>query len=413
MTDENNRHKFTPTLEKAKEIAEHNARRELRDWDLPTGTAKYGPSGDPKLTMPGGENYREVLLKLPYEKKQTPEIIAAQREYDDATQLFKTNNNVTNFNTLNEASRRLERLQKKADTNYYGSHWEEPNVLAHLRLQDFKDAEGKKTLLVDELQSDWHQAGRDKGYANPEERQKIVDKISKGEPLTADEEAARLRHLKGDAVPDAPFKDTWYQLGLKRAIKEAIDNGYDRIAITPGQKHIERYNLSNHIDRIDYNKNPDGTYNMSAINNGQEVFSKEAIDDKELSNIIGKDVAKKIVGDEGTSPVSKADRWEAEDGDVPEFKSLSGLDLQVGGKGMKKYYDEIYPNYLKKFGKKHDANVGTTHIKTDNGLEPVHYMDITPQMREAYKTGMPMKKGGKVSFANSLDAMRHELTRNK
>lgn len=431
MTDENNRHKFTPTLEKAKEIAEHNARRELRDWDLPTGTAKYGPSGDPELTMPGGENYREVLLKLPYEKKQTPEIIAAQREYDDATQLFKTNNNVTNFNTLNEASRRLERLQQKADTNYYGSHWEEPNVLAHLRLQDFKDAEGKKTLLVDELQSDWHQAGRDQGYKLPPEStapmdseyraliHKNADALAQG--LTPNpNDVARAKMLEeqlirsdSSKIPDAPFKDTWYQLGLKRAIKEAIDNGYDRIAITPGQKHIERYNLSNHIDRIDYNKNPDGTYNMSAIKNGQEVFSKEAIDDKELSNIIGKDVAKKIVGDEGTSPVSKADRWEAEDGDVPEFKSLSGLDLQVGGKGMKKYYDEIYPNYLKKFGKKHDANVGTTHIKTDNGLEPVHYMDITPQMREAYKTGMPMKKGGKVSFANSLDAMRHELTRNK
>jgi hypothetical protein len=152
---------------------------------------------------------------------------------------------------------------------------------------------------------------------------------------------------------------------------------------------------------------------MSAIKNGQEVFSKEALDDKELSDLIGKDIAKKIVGDEGTPPVSKADRWEPEDGDAPEFKSLSGLDLQVGGKGMKKYYDEIYPNYLKKFGKKYGASVGVTHIKTDDGLEPVHYMDITPQMREAYKTGMPMKKGGKVSFANNIDAMRQELAKAK
>jgi hypothetical protein len=51
------------------------------------------------------------------------------------------------------------------------------------------------------------------------------------------------------------------------------------------------------------------------------------------------------------------------------------------------------------------------HLGT--GVEPLHYMEITPAMREAFKTGIHMKKGGKVSFADSLDAMRHELTKAK
>jgi hypothetical protein len=104
---------------------------------------------------------------------------------------------------------------------------------------------------------------------------------------------------------------------------------------------------------------------------------------------------------------------------------------------MKKYYDEIYPNYLKKFGKKYGATVGKTdvvindkvnEIFTDNGkfyvdagdginfiefntraeaakhlgtgVEPLHYMDITPAMREAFKTGIHMKDGGSVNLAD-------------
>jgi hypothetical protein len=44
---------------------------------------------------------------------------------------------------------------------YRSSHWNEPNVLAHLRISD-QITDGKKTLLVDEAQSDLHQAARDK-----------------------------------------------------------------------------------------------------------------------------------------------------------------------------------------------------------------------------------------------------------
>jgi hypothetical protein len=32
-------------------------------------------------------------------------------------------------------------------------------------------------------------------------------------------------------------------------------------------------------------------------------------------------------------------------------------------------------------------------------------------MREAFKTGIHMKRGGKVSFANDIDAMRLELSK--
>ena len=76
-----------------------------------------------KWRTPGGENYREILLKLP-------------EDY----------------------------LLEPYTSQHFGDN---PNILAHIRVQDFKSPEGKKVLLVDEVQSDWHQTGRKEGYISP------------------------------------------------------------------------------------------------------------------------------------------------------------------------------------------------------------------------------------------------------
>lgn len=395
--------------------------------------------------LPGGENYREIVLTMPVKPLEGATVSKTDSGYWRVT--YKDGDTAM-FRTEKEA-----RDGMGGYDNYQSSHWDEANPLAHLRVSD-RVTDGKKTLLVDEVQSDWHQAGREKGYnikPTPEELNRIseLEKKSASNNITMSERAewAGLINKREGTIPDAPYKDDWYQLTLRRAIKEAIDGGYDRVALPTGDRVNERFDISKQIDRIDYNKNDDGTYSMSAIKDGREVFAKEGLDEKELSGIVGKDVAKKIVGDEGSS-APKADRWEPEDGDVPEFKSLSGLDLKVGGAGNKKYYDEIYPGYLKKFGKKYGSNVGTTYVQTEPptdkifrdlgkfhaytgqgretkefntyaealeflgmGKEPLHYMDITPAMRKEFSTGIPMKRGGKVSFANDIDAMRLELSK--
>jgi hypothetical protein len=237
-------------------------------------------------------------------------------------------------------------------------------------------------------------------------------------------------------VPDAPYKDDYYQLALRRAIKEAIDGGYDRVALPTGARVNERFSLSKQVDSMIYAKEADGTYSLSASKDGRELAKKDNLSESELSAFVGKDMAKKMIEGEGKS-IGMNER---------EF---TGLDLDVGGGGNKKYYDEIYPNYLKKFGKKYGASVGTTGVEVPpdskaayqrlrqyegsteyiNGrttwseflaqhpeaakdfIEPLHYMDITPAMRKEFSTGIHMKKGGKVSFASNVDAMRHELNK--
>ena len=44
------------------------------------------------------------------------------------------------------------------------THWEQDNVVAHARTTIRQDADGNRVLFVEEVQSDWHQKGRDQGY---------------------------------------------------------------------------------------------------------------------------------------------------------------------------------------------------------------------------------------------------------
>ena len=75
---------------------------------------------------------------------------------------------------------------------------------------------------------------------------------------------------------------------------------------------------------------------------------------------------------------------------------MSGIDLQVGGEGMRKYYDEVYPQFLAKYGKKWGAKVGETYLpiydgKTQkSGAEPIRFVDITPEMRQGVGKGQPL-----------------------
>ena len=106
-----------------------------------------------KYTIPGGENYREVLMHLP-QKGLT---------HDDAAQaLFGKPSRYLSEDERQQASDHLR--DNPPPVPYKSSHWDTPNVLAHLRMSDRKLPEGGKALHLEELQSDWAQEGRRKGF---------------------------------------------------------------------------------------------------------------------------------------------------------------------------------------------------------------------------------------------------------
>jgi len=210
-----------------------------------------GPANYAHIQLPGGANYREMLLNLPYQKG--PE--------------------------------------------YFGPHWDEPNVLAHMRLSDRAGPNGEKVLHLEELQSDWHQQGRDKGYSTEEvekRRKELSDLASpyiennKAIPKEIHDELSSLP--TNFAPPDAPFKKNWEELALKHLINHAVDNGYDKIAITPGAVQADRYDLSKQIANVEYNELGD----LRAYDhNGRRVLSQNVPPEK-VSDYVGKELGSKI-----------------------------------------------------------------------------------------------------------------------
>ena len=366
------------------------------------------PTKYQRYQLPGGENYREILLTLP----------TNMSEYNKYTQVLREKYGQGGFQNLPLTDIERARLDKfyaaEEATPYKSSHFDEPNILAHIRVNDRVDADGKKMLLIEEIQSDWHQAGREKGYKgqfkdlpNDYKIESKTDKdgysyyevldpqgnvfakdYSKGS--VTNQAINRLNETVG-GVPDAPFKDTWYQLALKRVLKHAADNGYERVGLTTGKQQAERFDLSKQISKVMWDKDTGRltAYDKNATErrqSGRTVIDESGVTESKLADYIGKEAAQKLIK-------------ESPDEDGVRF--LSGLDLQVGGEGMKKYYDEIYPKFLDKYGKKWNARVGETQVDTvmqraENsmipkmGQEPVRYIDITPEMKGAVSKGQPL-----------------------
>ena len=452
------------------------------------------------LKTPGGKNYREILLKLP-ERGMT-------KLERDELMLYEADLRRSNGRATPERMARYQELKAKEpsnSTNYIGGHYtNDTNLLAHMRVQDFEvpstgyavvntrsgnksevfptiqeahaamfqypenmrsqlrlaPAQGKpkKVLLVDEIQSDWHQAARKKREEKIEEIMmfKGVDKKTASEMVPQDfgykvdrtikdlpsnyvikesafstkenpkyeafdtdsglfwgrsgatpEEATeatlnamnRMYSENGSGkVPDAPFKKNWHELAMKRILDYAAENGYDSIAITPGAEQAKRYDLSKQIGAIEYSKSGDDNYKIKVydpVGQPMNLNIPNTLDASGLEQYIGKEMAEKVA--------SQA---------TGEQQSLAGLDLQVGGEGMKGFYDKILPDYLNNFGKPYGAQVNNTRLMTEPqkatfpmppaGQErvqvlipaefmDVHSFDITPQLREEVKAkGLPL-----------------------
>jgi hypothetical protein len=392
-------------LERLISKGKYDIPQEDLDW-YETTKKRYLASPPPKfdepdLNLPGGRNYRELLLTLPSNIKQGSDItvnipenweILPQSQVIGGT-AFDVNrgwyvvDSRTDIrgvgNTIEEAIQNAQidpslptqalTLKNAAGLDYKSPHWEEPNVFAHIRMQD-RDIDGKKTLIIEEIQSDWHQAGRSKGYAKAGENWEVFNPKD-GIPIKkfnteaeakefADQLGPGVDYAESKSVPDAPFKEDWYQVALKRAMKYAADNDYDAVAIVGGKEQANRYKLSRKVDAIGVEKT-DGGRNINiqtkgggkldlvvdedgmVISSSQKHFDRAV--GKPITDVVGKSMGKKLM---------------EMDGGV-----VSGQGLDIGGEGMVKYYDEIYPKFLEKQYKKYGVK------PTQRGLTFEKYTD--------------------------------------
>ena len=456
LSDTNFRKKFSPNSpedEDFYDVVDKNnnvvfsGREDDADYFMDRSQTKFG-----QYTLPGGENYREILLTMPTQGSGGKRVRVYTSDGMSAVQVM----NDAEIQKMAESGRRKFEVLDEINPQgtYQSSHFDQPNILAHLRVNDRVDADGKKMLLIEEVQSDWHQAGRDKGYAKnvKDELDAIQKQMSElgdqRDPVTNrmvnEDQWFELGRKKDElikqsqGVPDAPFKDTWYQLALKRAIQHAAENGYDRIGLTTGKQQADRFDLSKQVNEITVPMvNSDGSRSVridptdgtsiklmvdkdgvvTGYGSGSTQFSG-----KKLNEVIGKEMSDKVM---------KAD---------PET-NFSGLDLQVGGEGMKKYYDEIYPKFLDKYGKKWGAKVkevslggesmgrgdienrldhlpngfkttdgkfwedyddAMTHESSLIGSPIVRYLEITPEMKAGVSKGQPLFAAAPIGVTGGL-----------
>jgi hypothetical protein len=327
-----------------------------------TGYSQYAD-----YTLPGGEDYREVVLAMP-EKKLTELPPGYQPKLQKSGTKegywvsdksgFKVGFNHSRldglFNTEQEAvAGALESLNRGAvfdreRGSYKSRHFDTSNYVAHMRLKDRVDADGRPGLFIEEVQSDRHQEGRQKGYAQTKEQmQSRLDELLKipakdRTPAQQDEITTLSSDINSKTggqtgVPDAPFRKDWGLQMFKRALREAVANGQGWVGWTTGDTQATRFDLSKRISEIHYS----GT-NLKAYDlNGKTVIEQTGVSPEQLPEYIGKEAAEKLLAQ-------------------PAFgtrRSLGGVDLKVGGEGMRGFYDKILPNEVQKYVKQWGGKV--------------------------------------------------------
>lgn len=458
-------------------------RDEAADIPDATGETRYQ-----QYQLPGGTNYRELLLTLPAAAMPEPmyksgdDIRGKKAAFIDAgwsgDAVEAAAELVDRYGSLERALGGQDRLiaqgygftqaqrdaggilraiiigqRKREDEarakSYRSPHFDQPNVLAHVRFNERTDVDGKRVLFIEEIQSDWHQAGRKRGYAKPkrsiEEIEADRSRLNRERSAVRDEAAAlpdaemqRFRELMAreaelrqellavedewtaamgmgvdGSVPDAPFKgtDEWAMLAFKRMVRHAAENGFDRIAWTPGDVQAQRYDLSQQVSQIRVVPGARGTvvpvgsrHVDIAMAGGRTTTLRvgadgvvtassngAALSGKRLDEIVGKEIADKIMA-------------------VEKETALAGGDLRLGGEGMRAFYDKILPSAVNKWAKKLGGRVGSVQIPGIGRPASAHALDLTDAMREVALAGLPLFSRPETEFG-IYDTRGKELDR--
>jgi len=299
------------------------------------------------------ENYKEVLVTLPIRTKEASYTI-----FKDGDE-WKARNDQTGkimfggWKSETQAELWVEgRSGEVYDTksNFKSTHFPEPNILVHLRMNTRTDAEGNKVLFLEELQSDWGQKGKKEGFDSKAEQRKELEKrgvtfnnngtvsLKSQDEFYEQGETWDLIKKYNDTytnkniVPTAPFvtsTPSWVKLGIKTAIKEAVAQGATKIAWTTGEQQNDRYDLSKSVDSVEFRED---TSTLYAYKDGNEVLNQVVENKNQIADYIGKDVAERLIAAEPDNMGSRM---------------LEGEQLKIGGSGMKGFYDNIVPSVAK------------------------------------------------------------------
>jgi hypothetical protein len=366
---------------------EQDAREWVRDMQSQGyGTGRYG-----QYQLPGGENYREVVLAMPGKQRVDARDVAKEFGYGPDDVLPPA--------VRAEIDRRVDGANAIRDAEYRSTHFPDtPNYVAHMRLNERTDAAGKPGLFLEEIQSDRHQAGREKGYATQvltaddarglgysvyqaksnlgttaffvDGPENFKDITSAGFQTEKEGWDWAINHAKKNstAIPDAPFRKDWPVQMFKRALADAVGSGKEWIGWTTGETQNLRY--------------PADGEQGAKIAKGMEGF---------YDQILPKEISKYVK--QWGGQVEKADVI------APNQRS-SGYDVVGPESSYSGQWDIVKRSEgraTESFKTKDEAQKRARQLNGDT--TPIWRVNITPQMRES------IKKAGQALFVGGMAAV--------
>jgi len=380
------------------------------------------------------QNYREFLLTLP-PLGDTPTARETRTWYETGEyQKSFAKKNIPWTELSSEAQQEVFHAlkAKRRVVDYTHPHWPGiQNPLVHFRTND-RIIDGVRTLFIEEVQSDWIQAGRKQGF-------------------------------EGEVPDPGAFKrsGTVELMAMKRALAVAVKEGYGAIAWTPALEQIKRWSdaLQQEVQSIEWGGPLDNAaeigrreaqlandialrekafaegdqirqaqldfatgQNRGLItrlrqeavaptitvlttgdndinlrydpNSGLITSGEQGFIGQNLADVFGGQVAKQILGEESGK--------------------LEGSGLTIGGKGFKDIYDRMLPKIVAKYVKPMGGKVGVATIEEDQGTAiidgplakagekitdstEVWNVEITDQMADSIEKGQPrysLERGG-------------------
>lgn len=347
------------------------------------------PTKYSQYQLPDGKNYKEILIKAPQEEpnivwkdvtrngeKKVINVTAGDRKYiiqdeGDGFYVGRINGQLgQKVDNYTKAVELVEQDIKNSSGGFKSSHWDEPNVIAHLRMNE-RIYQDKKVTFMEELQSDWAREGRSKGFAT-----EITKDTAKQQGFSVNKTKSNLGteayfisnptdqyfYRKGftntgfdteveawesivdklkqtsSAVPSNQLLKNWQELTIKRALKEAVDNKAEYFAWINGEQTSARYNLATYLEDVKWGKSEtvenakriglktkDGKMlQIDVDKNGVIENTATGADTswqgKKLDEVLGKGLADKIM--------------------EKEVGNLSGEGLKFGGEWASNLYDK-------------------------------------------------------------------------
>lgn len=251
---------------------------------------------------------------------------------------------------------------------YQSPHWDEPNVLAHMRYDFEPKVPGAPgTLRLEEIQSDWLQKAREKGFRPGDDeframhQKEIQELLARGELIK--DISKRTPGFQFEDVESTGFGGLRHGLDMYQSMSLA-----DRIAFTEARNRV--------------------TDVRNAISTARQAPPRAP-----LANV-----------NDWTAMMLRRAMLEAAERDTPRLSWTGGAlqDRRYSPEpGRAKFYDEIIPNIARSLVKPYTADPRVVSRYWDEGVRNVqgprkgadfHYLDLPPELIQA------LQKKGKVPF---------------